>query len=159
MPELAEAGLSNAALKLQAKRELQIALTAFGEHFAEGRGIGGVETYIRSAAATAAPAPIRVVPNVKGFCTELKPETLIHGNGFEQAEVPVLESGLIDEVANALGVECPRSGLGEDGRSVGICGGEPLAIGTKGANNLRMAVNDPVLSINAAPEVGIQAYA
>ena len=74
---------AEAALELEAKRELQIALAAFGEYFAEGRRICGIKTDVGGSAATAAAAPIRVVPHVKSFRAKLKAETLVYGNGLE----------------------------------------------------------------------------
>src|SRR6266849_9736152 len=108
------AELTEAALKLEAEGELQIALAPLGKYFAEGRGIGGVEADIGRAAATAAAAPIWVVPDVEGFGAELEAEPFVDRNGLEQAEVPVLESGLVNDVANALRVEGTRRRLGED---------------------------------------------
>ena len=77
------------ALELQAKRELKVALalaraaTAFGEYFAEGRGVGGIEADIGRAAAAAVAAPIRMVPHVVRFSTELEPELFVNWDGFE----------------------------------------------------------------------------
>src|SRR5438045_1780133 len=60
---------------------------------------------------------------------------------------------LIYEVTNALRVEGTNCRRAEDWRPIRIFGGEPLAIWTKGANDLRFAIYYPVLSVDAATEV------
>src|SRR6266849_8177804 len=154
----AEAGAARPGvlLEIQAEGELQVALaatnaTALGEYFPE-RGTGRVEADIGCAAAAATAAPIRVVDEVVRLGAEL--ETCFLGNGerLEQPEVPVLVSGLVDQVANALGVESSGRRLGKD-RGV-----EPLAVGAEGPDDFRSAADDPVLAVLTATEVGVQAH-
>src|ERR1700756_5241985 len=91
-----EAELPAQILELDAQRELEIALAlagaaaAFGEHFAKRGGVGRVQADICSAAATAIAAPIRMIPDVVRFGTELEAEVLVDGNSLEQAHVPIL---------------------------------------------------------------------
>jgi len=107
-------------LEVKSQRELQIALAAahapsLGEYFSEGVEVGGVEPDIicvRVAPATA--TPIRVVDKIEGFGPELESSLLVNREVLEEAEIPVLISGLIDEVANTLGVERTWSRFGKD---------------------------------------------
>src|SRR5437764_8045497 len=93
-------------LEVKSQRNLQIALAAansspFGKHFPEGVEIGGIESDITCVRVTPATAtPIRMVDKVEGFSPELEPSLLVDGEVLGQAEIPVLVSGLIDEVAN-----------------------------------------------------------
>src|SRR5205823_67791 len=111
-------------LEVKSQRKLQIALAAansspFGKHFPEGVEIGGIESDITCVRVTPATAtPIRMVDKVEGFSPELEPSLLVDGEVLEQAEIPVLVSGLIDEVS----VERTRSGLGKNRRTGGIGG-------------------------------------
>ena len=100
-----------------------------------------------------------MVDKVEGFSPELEPSLLVDGEVLEQAEIPVLVSGLIDEVANTLSVERTRSRLGKNRRTVGIGGSEPLALGPKGADDFGVAVYDPILAVHAASEVRVEAHA
>jgi hypothetical protein len=103
-------------LEISAERELQVALaltrgaTAFSEYFAESGKIRRVQANVGCPIATAIGAPIGVVPNVVGLGAELEASFLGNGEGLEKAEVPVLKSRLIDDVAHTLSVE--RSGCG-----------------------------------------------
>src|SRR5215469_16363334 len=88
--------------EVEAEGELEIALAlpssaALCEHFAEG-GACRIESDIGAAIATAATAPIGMIDEVKGFGTKLEAKLLADGKGFEQAEIPVLIAGLIDEI-------------------------------------------------------------
>src|SRR5712691_3912759 len=103
-----------AVLEIGAERELQVALAAsdaapLGGHFSKIRA-----SRVKGHAAAAAPAPIRVVDEVERFSAEL--ETCFLGNGerLEQPEVPVLVSGLVDKVANALCVESSGGRFGKN---------------------------------------------
>src|SRR5262249_50418671 len=55
-------------------------------------------------------------------------------------------------------IEGARSGWREDRRSVGILGREPLAACAESSNNLGIAVNDPVLAIDAASPVDVLSH-
>jgi hypothetical protein len=153
--------ITQPSLELQAKRELQVALAlpgaaaALREYFAEGRGVGGVETNIGCAAATAVAAPIRMIPDIVSFGAELEAKAFVDGNGLEQAHVPVLVSGLVDKVANPLGVEGARRRRGEDRRAIGVGGGEPLAPRTKCADDLGITLNNPILAVHTASEIRV----
>ena len=92
-----------------------------------------------------------MVPDVKRFGAELKPDLLADRDYLEQAEVPVLESRLVNDVAHALRVERPGGRFGKDRRV------EPLAVLAKSADDLGRAAHHPVLTIRAAPEVRVQA--
>ncbi len=111
--EINKDGVADAALELEAQRQLQIALAlsrgaaAFVEYFAEGRGILRVEADIGRAAAPAVAAPIRMVPDVVGFGAELEAKAFVDGDSLEQSHVPIFVPGLVDEVADALCVESP----------------------------------------------------
>src|SRR5256885_5017296 len=101
--------------EIEAQRELQVALTAtcaaaFGGHFSK-IGAGRIEIHAAPAAAT----PIGVIDKVEGFGTELETALFIDGKGFEEAKIPVLESGLVDDVANPLSIECARRGRRKHG--------------------------------------------
>src|ERR1700751_3459150 len=100
-----------------------------------------------------------MVPDVVGLGTELEAEPFVDGNGLEQAHVPILIAGLMDEVANALGVEGTSGRRGKDWRSIRVRGGEPLPSWTKSPNNLRVAVYHPELAVASASPVGILAHA
>ena len=121
------------SLEVEAQRELQIALaaadaTSLGKYFSESIEIGGVKSDIRGPIAPATAAPIRMIDKVEGLGAELKPSLLINGKVLEEPEIPVLVSGLVDEVANPLSVKRTRSRLGKDRGAVGIGGREPLAL-------------------------------
>src|SRR5258707_3514076 len=97
-------------LEVEAERELEIALAAayaggFGQDLAEGGAVVGIEADVGGAAAAAATAPVRVVDEIEGFGAELEADVFFNRERFEQAEVPVLVAGLIDDVANLLGAE------------------------------------------------------
>src|SRR6266403_1170842 len=119
-------------LEVEAQRELQIALAltraaaTFGEYFPKGRGVSGVKPDVGCSPAAAIAAPIRVVPNVVRLGPELESYALCNREGLEQAEVPVLEPGLVDDVADARVIERPSRGLDKDLRAVGVSCGEPL---------------------------------
>jgi len=138
--------------ELEFKRELDIALAtasraaSLGGDFSEGRACR-IELHAAAASAT----PIGMVPDVKRFGAELKPDLLADRDYLEQAEVPVLESGLVNDVAHALRVERPGGRFGKDRRV------EPLAVLAKSADDLGRAAHHPVLTIRAAPEVRVQA--
>lgn len=111
--------LHQRALEIEAQRELQIALaaadaTSLGQYFPEGIEVGGVKSDIGGPAAPAPAAPIRMVEKVEGLGAELKSSLLVNAEVLEKSEIPVLISGLVDEVANTLSVECTRSRLGKD---------------------------------------------
>ena len=86
-----------------AQRELQVAFAAFGKHLPEV-GAARIQGNVSSSVTAARSTPVRVIPDVVGFGTELEAEVLVHGNSLEQAHVPVLISRLIDEIADALGL-------------------------------------------------------
>ena len=145
--------------ELRPQRELEVALAAFGKDFSEGRSASRIQSDIGGATATATTAPIRMVPDVECFGAELEAKPFIHGNSLEQAHVPVLESGLVDHVANALGVEGSRRGFCKYRRAIGIGCGEPLAGWAEGTDDLGIAVHDPVLAVHAASKVGVETHA
>src|SRR5207302_295257 len=94
----------------------------------------------------------------------LKPFLLANRECLEQSEVPVLEAGLVDEVAHKLRVERTRGRLLEDRRAVRVRRGEPLvgvlrAIRRELADDFGMAADDVVLAVDPAAEVRIQAHA
>lgn len=140
-------------LKVETKRKLNIALAAAARsaalrgNFSEG-GACGVEVH----AAAARAAPIRMVQEVEGFSAELESHAFADREGFEDPEVPIVETGLIDDVADVLCVEGSFRRRGENRRV------EPLA-GAKIAENIRSAVLDPVLAVYAATEVRVEADA
>ena len=82
---------------------------ALCRYFSEVRA-GRVEVDATSAAST----PVRVVDEVERLRAELEPSLLVNWERFEQAEVPILEPGLVDKVANALCVKRSNSRLGKD---------------------------------------------
>src|SRR5260370_1378925 len=156
VPQKLECPPKRAVLEIGAERKLQVAFAStnaatLGKYFPE-RGAGGVEADIGCPAATATAAPIRVVDEVVRLGAEL--ETCFLGNGecLEQSDVPVLESRLVDKVADPLCVKRSGSWLGED-RGV-----EPLTVGTEGPDDFWSAVDDPVLAVLTATEVGVQAH-
>ena len=55
-----------------------------------------------------------MVDEVEGFGAELEADVFFDGEGFEEAKVPVLVAGLIDDVTNLLGAESTGSRLGEN---------------------------------------------
>src|ERR1700682_4399885 len=100
------------ASEVEAKRKLQVAFAttnaaALCRYFSEV-GAGRVEVDAASAAST----PVRVVDEVERLRAELEPSLLVNWERFEQAEVPILEPGLVDKVANALCVKRSNSRLG-----------------------------------------------
>src|SRR5438105_151184 len=80
------------ALELRAQRELHVALTVLACNLTKCRA-GRVE--VRR-------APVRVVEDVEGLCAELQLDSFIDGNRLEQAHVPVLQTRVVDQVANPL---------------------------------------------------------
>src|SRR5205814_2770639 len=78
---------------------------------------------------------------------------------FKQAHIPILITGLVDQVTNPLRIECAGCRRGEDRRSVRISSSEPLAARPKCPNNFGIAVNDPKLAIASASPVSILADA
>src|SRR5207253_4648197 len=106
------------ASEFGAKRELEVTLTPLGEHFSEGGSAIRVESDVGGSSATAGPAPIRVIPHVKRFGTELEFHPFRDRQSLEQTHIPVLESRLIDHVTNPLRVKREGRGLGEYRSSV-----------------------------------------
>ena len=111
--------LSRTFLEVEAEGELEVALAAGyaaarGQDLAEGGQVRWIEPDVGAAAATAASAPVRVVDEVKGFGAELEADVFFDGEGLEEAKVPVLVAGLIDDVTNLLGAESTGSRLGEN---------------------------------------------
>ena len=152
-------------LEVKSQRELQIALAAahapsLGEYFSEGVEVGGVEPDIicvRVAPATA--TPIRVVDKVKCLGAELKASLLVNRERFEQSKVPVLEPRLIDQVADTFCRERAGRWRAEDRAPVGVLRGEPLPTGAERPNDSWRSVYSPVLAVNPASKVGVQADA
>src|SRR6266700_2608405 len=97
--------------ELEFERELDIALAtaswaaALRGDLSEG-GTAGVKVH----AATAGTTPVRVVQGVERFGAELEVNSLAYLNDLEQADVPVLESRLVEDVANVLCIERSRCG-------------------------------------------------
>lgn len=69
-----------------------------------------------------------MVPNIEGLGAELEPVTLSERKALEESHVPVLESGLIEDVAYTLRDERSGSWFSENQGPVGIGSGEPLAV-------------------------------
>src|SRR5437879_4670225 len=99
-----------------------------------------------------------MVPDVIGFGAKLEAKPFVYGDGFEQAHIPVLISGLINQIADSLCVESTGRRRGEDWRSIRIGRSEPLATRSKCANDLGIAVNHPILAVYAASEVRVKAH-
>ena len=58
-------------------------------------------------------AEIGVVDEIVRFRPELESRAVIEREFFQQADVPILKTGLVDRIANAaLTVECAGRGLG-----------------------------------------------
>src|SRR5215831_8456917 len=119
--------------KVKPQRKLEVALTAarsaaLGGDFTEG-GAGRVELHPTGAAhGTAAPAPVGVINDVERFGPELETHRSVEPNFFEQPQIPILETGQMNQAAHVLRqIEGAGSGWREDRRSVGILGREPLA--------------------------------
>src|SRR5580704_5489600 len=155
--------ISSWALELQPQRKLQVALAlsgaaaAFGQYFAEGRSVGRVEANIGCTVTAAIGAPIRMVPDIVSFGAELEAKAFVDRDRLEQAHVPVLVTGLVDKVADALRIERAGRGRGEDRRAIWVGGCEPLASWPKCADDLGIAVNNPILAIHTASEIRVQA--
>jgi len=145
--------------EVEPQRQLQISLaaadsTSLGCHFSEVRA-HGIEIH----AATAASAPIRVVDKVKCLGAELKASLLVNRERFEQSKVPVLEPRLIDQVADTFCRERAGRWRAEDRAPVGVLRGEPLPTGAERPNDSWRSVYSPVLAVNPASKVGVQADA
>src|SRR5712691_3901621 len=140
--------------EIGAERELDITLTAtnaaaLGGYFSEVRA-GGVEVHTGATAAPAPSTPIRVVNKVKCLGPELEPCALGNRERFEQSEIPVLESRLVNQVSNVLRVERPGRRCRKDRRAVRVLRCEPLSIRAEGTDNRGVAINHPVLAVDAA---------
>ena len=151
-------------LELHTERELQVAFTLAGaaaalrQDFSEGGGVRRVQADVGGAAATAVAAPVRMVPHVVSFGAELEAQVLVHRECLEQAHVPVLESRLIDQVADALRVERARRRRRENRRAVRIRRREPLSGRTERADDFRISVDHPELPVAAATPVGVLSH-
>src|SRR5215471_16102897 len=150
--------------KVKPQRKLEVALTAarpaaLGGDLAEG-GAGGIELHSTGAAhGTAAPAPVGVIDEVERFGSELETRAFGEREFFEQSQIPILETGQVNHVADVLRqVKGSGGGRSKDRRSVRILGREPLAACAESSNNLGIAVNDPVLAIDAASPVGVLSH-
>src|SRR5260370_32944671 len=105
VPQKQKCRPKGAALEIGAERELQIALAATNT-----ASLGGHLSKIRASRvevhpAAAPSAPIGGVDEVERFGAELQSSLLPDGESFEQSEIPVLEPGLPDVVANASVIE------------------------------------------------------
>src|SRR5579859_1413976 len=103
-----------------------------------------------------------MVKSVVGLGSELKPTALSDWKRLEKAEIPVEETGLVDKVADALGVERALGRLGKDRRSIRVGCSEPLigilrAIGGKLTQDFWSAIDHPELAAGA-PKVRILAH-
>jgi hypothetical protein len=99
-------------LELITERELQLALTALGGDLAE----------VGARPVTTSAAPIRMIGPVEGFHAEGEFMSFFYDEVFHQANVVVLETRVIDQIAHALAVECTDSRIGEDAvGSIGSC--------------------------------------
>src|SRR5262249_35647987 len=78
---------------------------------------------------------------------------------FEQSEIPVLESRLVDQISNALGVERPGCRGRKNGCAVRILGCEPLTSRAECADDLGIAIHYPILTVDAASEIGVESHA
>src|ERR1700704_2161081 len=96
-----------------------------------------------------------MVPHVVSLGAELEAKPLVDRESLEQSHVPVLVSGLVDQIANALRVESPRCRGRENRRSIGVSSGEPLALRTKRADDLGVPIPPPDLAVPAASPVSI----
>src|ERR1700688_3597047 len=68
--------------------------------------------------------PVGMIDKVVGFGAKLKCGFSIHGELFAHIEIPILEAGPVDLVANSrLQVESACSRLGKDLRSISVGGG------------------------------------
>ena len=137
-------------LELRPQRELKVPFAAFGCNLAE-RGTRRIEIH----AATAGATPVRVVPDVEGFGAELEVYPLIHRNLLEQTHVPVLESRLIDDVANSLSDKRSGGWLGKVGSAA-----DPLTGFSKCMRRAELAIPRKILAAgDAATEVCVQTHA
>src|SRR6267378_391840 len=148
-------------LEEEAQRELQVALAltraaaAFGEYFSERFGVGGVKPDVGRCPAAAVAAPIWVVPNIVGLGAELQSRFLGNREGLEQAEVPILEPRLVDEVADTRVIERPSRGFDKDRRAVRVRRGEPLALWAECTDDLGNTIYDPVLAVYATIKIRV----
>ena len=97
-----------------------------------------------------------MVDEVERLGAELEPSLLVNRERLEQAEVPVLEARLVDQVTDALRVERPGRRLGKDLRAIGIRRRKPLAATAERPDDPGSAVYDSILAVNSASEVGVQ---
>src|SRR5262245_57707645 len=146
-------------LEVHPERELDISLAA-ADSAALRRDLSEVRARrIEVDATTAATAPIRVVDEVESFSAELKALIFGERKRFEETEIPVLKSRLMNDIADILLRECARSGRGEDRRAVRVLCREPLSIRSERFEQLRITVDRVILAIDAAAKVGIESDA
>ena len=133
--------------------------TAFAGYFSEISAC-----WVKVDAASTAATEVRMVDEIKRFGAELESHPFVDWETLKEAQVPVLEAWLVNEISNALMDEGASCGLNEDRAAIGILGREPLVgvgrtVGCKLSQYFRIAVNEPVLAVDAAPEIGIEANA
>lgn len=133
--------------ELRAQRELKVAFAAFGKHFSEVAA-ARIQGDVSSAVTAARSTPVGMVPHVESLGAELEVYPFIHRNLLKQTHVPVLESGLIDDVANLLSDKGPRGWSREVGSAT-----DPLPICSKCVWVAELAVPRKILPIDTATKV------
>jgi hypothetical protein len=154
---------TQASLEVEPQRKLQVAFapahsSSLGKHFPKGIQIGGVQTDICGAAAATPAAPIRMVDEVESLGTELEAKALGDRKRFEQAEVPILEPRLIDQITYALLVERTGPRFREDRSTVRIRSSKPLAVRPKFSDDLGVSIHDPILPVHSTSKVGVESH-